>query len=577
LGTSTGALTAIYNSTALFAVGASFNAAGAAEDFFDGLIDDVRLWSDIRTDSEIAANRLYQLAGSEGNLAAYWQLNNAATDMTTGANTLTLVNTPVYSTTVPFAMSTTRRDLDQYDASTGQTYAVPTAISEAVGARQSFVPAKDPQKSIQVNISAKGTNCDWTLTVHDTLNRTVASKTITNAELSTGLTTFEFTTPWTPILGVTYHFHLTVTNTTGTPAVVSGTTNDLETGQFNSYYQFLVTDAQFHPIQNVLNFIVIGNGRYIAKWDGATYEPHRLTLPAGWKVRCITPFREYVAIGCWRGSDVSDYDEGMIFFWDGISETYNYFINVPEGAINAMLGGQGTLTIIAGYEGSVLKYTGGDKAISIKNLPKLGTGSQLEVYPGALTMWKTLIRVGAGSTDSSDFEQGIYTWGSENENYPDSLSYDARISTGNSQSGEIQVGMVVPVGKKLLIGWKDGSAYGIDSITDNSSSYGEGSVEFMVRDEGGVWKEKKVDLIRVDFEPLVSGQTIGLQYKLDRSSLWSTEETVSTVGETKLRVQVPKGRHLEYQVRLNVSTTTQTPVIKGVVIVEDTLSAEENV
>jgi len=575
IGTATGTLTSIYNSTALLGVGADFDGASAARSFLDGLIDDIRLWSDIRTASEISANRQVQLAGTESNLVGYWSLNNDDDDVTANNNDLTLAAAPIYSTSVPFAAATTRRDIDQSDSSSGQTYAVPTTISEAAVGRQSFVPAKDPQKSIAVNISAIGTTADWTLTVHDTLNREVASKTITNASLNTGTYEFIFDDVWTPIIGVTYHFHLTVTNTTGTPAVVSGTANDLETAQFTSYYQFLVTDSDFHPIASCLNFIVVGNGRYVAKWDGATYDPHRLTFPSGWKVRVIAPFREYTAFGCWKGSAINDYDEGIIFLWDGISETYNYYINVPEGGINAMFGAQGILNIIAGYGGDLLQYRGGDSAETVKTITR--NGEQLEVYPGAVSMWKTLLRIGVGSTESDTLEQGVYTYGSQNNNYPDSLSFDYRISTGNSQGNTIKVGMVLPVGGSLLVGWKDNVSYGIDSIPESSTVFGDGSIDFMIRDEGGVWKEKKIDLIRADFEPLVTGQTIGIQYKIDRSDAWTTEVTENTVGKKKLRVQAPKTRHVEYQVKLNMRTTTTSPAVHGLTVVEDLKAEEENV
>lgn len=576
IGTATGALTAIFDSTALFGLGASFNSGGTAEKFFDGLVDDVRYWSVVRTMAELSGYRTSVLVGTESNLKAYYKLDNAATDATAAANNLTLVNSPVYSTVVAFPAATTRNDIDQTDASTGNTYALTTAINEGVTHRQSFVPAKDPQKSIQVNVSAKGTSADWTLTVHDPQNRVVATKTVTNASLNTGNYEFVFDTVWTPVIGITYHFHLTATNTTGTPAVVSGTSADLETGQFTSYYQFLVTDTSYHPIDQITNLLVVGNGRYVATWNGVTYDPHRLVLPAGWKVRCFAPWREYIAIGCWKGSSISEYDEGIIFFWDGVSDTYNSYINVPQGAINAMLGSQGTLYIIAGYNGNLLQFSGGDRADKIKSLPRLENDKELEIYPGALTMWRTLLRIGAGSTDSSTFEQGIYTWGALNRNYPDSLSYDYRISTDNSQASNIKVGLVLPVGKKLLVGWKDNVSYGLDSINPASTTFGDGSIEFLIRDEGEVSKEKKLDLIRADFEPRSTSDSIALLYKLDRSSTWTTADSDFSSDDMELRANLSRTRNKEYQVRLNVSTTgTTSPAILGVTIVEDALINEQ--
>jgi len=575
-GTATGALTAIFNSTALLAIGASFDAAAAAEKFYDGLTDENRVWAAVRADSDIILNKDRELAGTDPNLVGYYQHDNALTDDSPQTNTLTLVNTPVYSSDVPFAGATTRTDKDQSAAGTGNTYALLTAISEAETDKQTFVPAKDPQKSISVYVAATGTG-DWTLTVHDAQNRLITSKTILNAALpAAGEVEFIFATPWTPIIGATYHFHLT--STVANATIVSVASNDIETAQFNSYYQFLVTDSAYHPIGHIINLMTIGNGRYVATWDGGTYDPHTLVLPSEWKVRCLAKWREYEVYGCVRGDSIESYDEGVIFFWDGTSDTYNFFITVPEGGISAMFGSQGTLTIIAGYQGEILEYTGGDKASKVKTLPQLDLGKQIEVHPGGITMWQTLIRIGAGVTDSATFEQGVYTWGRKNDNYPMSLSYDYKISTGDNQSSSIAIGMLLPVEKKLLIGWQNGVSYGLDVIDPTHTSFQDGSIEFLIRDEGGIWKEKLTKLLRVEFEPLISGHTVGLQYKLDRESSWVTEETETTVGKDFKRMQVKGGRHKEYQARVNFrSSTTSSPAVLGVTVDEDILSGEKKI
>lgn len=576
IGTSTGSMTSLDDNASLFAIGASFDSSGNPESFFDGKTDEDRLWSVTRTQAQFEANKDVEI-GALASLEAYYQHDSSTSDSSANSNTLTHVNTPAYDTDdVPFSSPTTRLDIDQQDTSSGDTYSVPTAIDEGSTARQTFVPTKDPQKSIEVNIGTIGTNADWTLTVHDAQNREIATVTVANEDLNTGNYEFVFDSVWTPVVGASYHFHLTVDDATGTPAIVSGSSGDLETGQFTSYYQFLIEDTDYHPIEQIINKLVIGNGRYVATWDATTYTPHELTFPSGWRVRCFGLWREYLAIGCWRGTGIDDYDQGIIFFWDGISDTYNFYINVPEGGINAMIGSQSTLYIVAGYEGHLLEYKGGDKATKVKQIPQLGAGEQIEIHPAALTVWRTLLRIGAGVTDSSAVEQGVYTWGSLNKNYPDSLSYDYTISTGNSENSNIEIGMLLPIDKNLLIGWKDNISYGLDSVDPSGNPYADGSIEFLIRDEGNIYKEKTVDLIRADFEALASSESIGLQYKLDRASSWSTEETETTAAKENLRVQVNNSRHREYQVRVNLKTSTTTsPAVLGVTVAEDELTDEE--
>lgn len=74
---------------------------GGAE-FLDGKIDEVRVWSDIRTAQEVLDNYGWELVGNEANLVGYWKLNNALTDSTASANTLTNNNTATFTTDVPF-------------------------------------------------------------------------------------------------------------------------------------------------------------------------------------------------------------------------------------------------------------------------------------------------------------------------------------------------------------------------------------------------------------------------------------------------------------------------------------------
>lgn len=98
-GTDTRAVTSIKDSTVSFRIGA-MNATPAS--FFDGLIDDVRIWSDMRTSTEINNNMDVQLNGDEANLVAYWRFNNDYLDQTSNNNDLTSSGSPVFSSTVPF-------------------------------------------------------------------------------------------------------------------------------------------------------------------------------------------------------------------------------------------------------------------------------------------------------------------------------------------------------------------------------------------------------------------------------------------------------------------------------------------
>lgn len=90
--------TSVFNGTAPFEIGTD----ASRTYYYDGLIDDVRVWNDIRTGTEISDNYQKELVGNEAGLVAYWKLNDSLLDETSNNNDLTNNNSAVFSTDVPF-------------------------------------------------------------------------------------------------------------------------------------------------------------------------------------------------------------------------------------------------------------------------------------------------------------------------------------------------------------------------------------------------------------------------------------------------------------------------------------------
>ena len=74
------------------------NTTFTATNFFDGLVDDVRVWNTARTITQMDDNDELELVGNEAGLIAYYRLNGAVTDLTANAYNLTATGSPVYST-----------------------------------------------------------------------------------------------------------------------------------------------------------------------------------------------------------------------------------------------------------------------------------------------------------------------------------------------------------------------------------------------------------------------------------------------------------------------------------------------
>lgn len=80
-------------------IGAAAN--GAVNTFFDGLVDDVRIWTTVRTQTEIDDNKFVEIDSATG-LVASWHMNNDLLDSSGNSRTLTNNNSATFSTDIPF-------------------------------------------------------------------------------------------------------------------------------------------------------------------------------------------------------------------------------------------------------------------------------------------------------------------------------------------------------------------------------------------------------------------------------------------------------------------------------------------
>ena len=575
IGTRTGSFTVIHDNAATFQIGMSQSGAGAAEKFYDGLVDEVRIFNTTRTALDFLYGASSHIAVNTPGLQAYYKLNSDYVDATANANNLTATNAPVFVTDVPFSSPTTRYDIDQSAVTAGNTYAVPTAISEAAVDRKTFTPARDPQKSLQLDVSNIGTG-DWTVTIHDSSNNTVATATAAAADMHTGNYEFTYASVWSPLTNFTNEYHIHVTCASGSPTIVSGTANDLETVDYVTYYQFLVEDQKWHPMAQFLNYWVIGNGRYIGKYEAPLYEPNKITLEAGWKIRCFAKWDDYLAIGVTRSDVIDDTDQGRIYFWDGIASTFNYPVDVPEGGINAMLGSGGRLYVWAGYKNQLLVYEGGRVVRKMRDMPNIEAGSYSEIYPQGVCMWRSLLRYGAaGDGNSTNLQKGVYTYGSTNSKFPEALTYDYPISTGNYTGTTVQIGMTTVVKKKLLISWRDNMGYGVDYVDETNSPYPTALVQFLMSDLGAAWKQKQALQLAANFDPLVSGQSVSIGYALQGTANFVTNMDATAVGDTISRMAVSNGQYNEIQAQATLTTSSTSPSLKSVVVVSELNESEE--
>lgn len=94
-GTYTNGTTTAFGNTGDLAIG---RRPDSATEYLDARVEEVRIWNDIRTQTEIRDNMYQQLTGSEANLVGYWKLDGNFNDSSPSGNNLTAQNSATATT-----------------------------------------------------------------------------------------------------------------------------------------------------------------------------------------------------------------------------------------------------------------------------------------------------------------------------------------------------------------------------------------------------------------------------------------------------------------------------------------------
>jgi hypothetical protein len=488
--------------------------------------------------------------------------------------------------------------IDKSATSSANIYTTTGSISESAVDKLSITPTIEPLYSIKVWITTKGTG-DLIITMHDAANNTLGTVTIPNASLVNGqLNEFLFSAPVRMLASpnaATYHFH--ITHSGGTASTIgTSTASDFSTARYEEYAARLVPVTNgFHPSTQFLQYIMIANGRYVAAWEPISmsaptaleFSQHRLTFPEGYEVTSMAVWNEYLAIACERRSTsaTNEPQDGKIFFWDGISVSYSFFIDIPEGSPYALFTFKNTLHYFAGGAWWAWNQGNPTKLFQMPNtdFEYTDTNTYMVNYPHTMTVRNNIL-VGAfpSETNSVNIEHGVYSFGQANRKYPDSFGFSYTISTGTRTNGTLRIGMVRNFGDKLFISWRDGSSYGVDKVDPNSDPFSSASWESLIDDRGASGgklmaradKQKLADRMTVTFAALPSGATVTPKYKLDRASNW-TSGTAAVAGDTEVVLPI-NARYREIQIGFDLTCSLVTPEILSVAKTVDYLVEEED-
>lgn len=600
--------------------------------------EDANIVTDLILNEVMASNGIIYALGNAGNFykrttAGIWsnegQMDSgtAGMDYRKDADSLYLTNnktvslyTPVTGTGTPtltpgyYGPSYSTYDnstnagfnVSAYQVGSTLTTAIQVAtnpLNEAGSQIRYFQSDIEPLNKIGVFIVTKGTG-DWTLTLHDGLNNVLATSTITNANLNNNsINYFNFTNAPNGQVRIyvspdarTYHFHLTSTVADG--KVSSSASNDLSTCDVQIWADRLVqTNNGLHPMGRFLQYEIIGNANYLSVWEPLSPVPtndewlrHRLTFPQEYEVDAIDFTNEFVVIaaGQTTTNTTSIPQVGQIFFWDGISTTYNYNVPIPEGTPQAL----------HTYKNVVYYYANGDwfaitspltQPVKLRSMPGSdtefsGSSTPITIYPYAATVRRGIHLMAYPSvTTNTSINFGVYSWGQIDKNYPNSFGYNYIISTGSQNytvSNNLQIGMVKSYGDLLHISWRDSlnGGYGIDIVSNSSNPVMYAKWQGLILDGGYTSKLKTGNYMECYYE-ITSGVSVTLSYAIDRGAFQTSPAYTSTslwdgrIGYARWNISSNNGgKFSEIQPQIEItcdSTVTVPPKIRMVSLIWD--------
>lgn len=498
---------------------------------------------------------------------------------------------------------------------TGNTYAIPTTITEGATSQLLFggtttgynLFAYDPIFSIALKVAAKGTG-DWKITFHDQNNNVLGTSTVVNASLTNSAANeFVFSTPIRISLGATYHIHVTSTVNDGT--LTSTTSNDLSTAWVQTFYGVLVS-TQYHPMMQFTNGVtgifVVGNESYLGTYDLVTYNPNKIRLEPGFSVRALATINNYIVAYATRGTDLTAYETGKAYVWDGIQPYYLAAIPLNMGMPNAAINFKQRLLGIFGLKGDFSIAPDETSFFrQIQQAPKMTKGYIQTTEPGAITVWQkrclfsyagtndpnagTYSDPSAGNHAAGDtytpptgLEPGVYEYGNQSDREitytavsTEVLNFAYQPSTPIVNPTNFAIGMIKAFGEDLYISYQDGATYYVDRVNFTSNPSSTGSWESLINDQAidkyGQLKQlpqkKKLGVnVRVTFVALPVGCTVTAKYRLDRTAAWTFGKT-NVAGDTLSVANIAglkSGRYREIEYGYDVTASTNYPIITSV-------------
>jgi len=348
-------------------------------------------------------------------------------------------------------------------------------------------------------------------------------------------------------------------------------------------------------MEHFLQYIAIQNGRYLSLYEplsdsnpsNTEYLRHKLTLPDGFEGCGMAKTDEFLIQAFEKISTDTDRisNEGLLVFYDGLSGSYNFYIELTEGAPQALFTKGNIPHIIVG--GTLYVYLGGKELTRVRDLPFTdndftGVKDDTRLYPYSMGSFKKMLHLGfPGSTSNESLEFGIYNYGTVMPEFPSSFGLQYALSHGtlNTDVGtaDLKIGTVRGFGDELYIGWEKEGAFGLDIIDSNCKVASSFKATVRQFDARNVHKQKGANRVIISTSPVPEGTTVYPTYTLNDGTEVVDTDGVMATGDTQLEFTVDDRFHvIDYGLQVTSESTVTTPLrVKGIALEWDPLKDED--
>lgn len=353
------------------------------------------------------------------------------------------------------------------------------------------------------------------------------------------------------------------------------------------------TDALWHPlyVSKLDGELYGGAGRYIFNvaevagqtfaWDDAgtyTATAQALTLPTGYRVRCLEELGNDLIIGTWKGTTITDFKIADIFKWDGTSTTYGQPLMLNENGVHALLTMGNTLYVAAGVDGRIYR-SDGVSAVQVAQIPtsiaNVEGSNYIEVFPGAFIAYKGRPTFGI-SSGGATYTGGMGIWSLKETSRGTILNLEHLVSTGNDGASQIlKVGALCQKARdQIIAGWADSTTYGIDltTTTTRQASYG-GYFETALYQVGTPLNKRAFTEIEFQLaKELATGEGIQIKYRVNLTDTWTTigtwdYTTLGAVISHHSKTNIPATEFIQLRVELGAGgSNLTTPQLRQIIL-----------